>query len=87
MSHAKGIASRRRKAEGGRQTTAPLAFGLLLSAFCLLPSSVSAGDEPFDPTRFEAHVAALCKAVQDPAETLAELEAHYAPEHYSGLLY
>jgi PPOX class probable FMN-dependent enzyme len=32
-------------------------------------------------------VAALCKAVQDPAETLAELEAHYAPEHYSGLLY
>lgn len=32
-------------------------------------------------------VAALCKAVQNPAETLAELEAHYAPEHYSGLLY
>ena len=32
-------------------------------------------------------VAALCKAVQDPPETLAELEAHYAPEHYSGLLY
>ena len=32
-------------------------------------------------------VAALCKAVQGPAETLEELEAHYAPEHYSGLLY
>jgi PPOX class probable FMN-dependent enzyme len=32
-------------------------------------------------------VAALCKAVQDPAETLAELEAHYAPDHYSRLLY
>jgi len=32
-------------------------------------------------------VAALCKAVQDPTETLAELEAHYAPDHYSRLLY
>jgi uncharacterized protein len=32
-------------------------------------------------------VAALCKVVQDPPETLAELEAHYAPDHYSGLLY
>jgi PPOX class probable FMN-dependent enzyme len=32
-------------------------------------------------------VAALCKAVQDPPETLAELEAHYAPDNYSGLLY
>jgi hypothetical protein len=32
-------------------------------------------------------VAALCKAVQEPPETLAELEAHYAPDHYSGLLY
>ena len=32
-------------------------------------------------------VAALCKIVQEPPETLAELEAHYAPEHYSGLLY
>jgi uncharacterized protein len=31
--------------------------------------------------------AALCKAVQDAAETLEELEAHYAPEHYSTLLY
>ncbi len=31
--------------------------------------------------------AALCKAVQEPAETLDELEAHYAPEHYSTLLY
>ena len=33
---------------------------LLLSAFCFL--SVNAADEPFDPARFEAHVAALCKA-------------------------
>jgi uncharacterized protein len=31
--------------------------------------------------------AALCKAVQDTPETLEELEAHYAPEHYSTLLY
>jgi len=44
------------------------------------PSSWTAADEL--PT-----VAALCKAVQDPAETLAELEAHYAPDHYSRLLY
>jgi len=32
-------------------------------------------------------IAALCKAVQDTPETLEELEAHYAPEHYTGLLY
>ena len=32
-------------------------------------------------------VAALCKAVQEPAETLEELETHYAREHYSTLLY
>ncbi len=32
-------------------------------------------------------VAALCKLVQNPAETLEELEAHYSPEHYAGLLY
>ena len=32
-------------------------------------------------------VAALCKAVQDTPTTLKELEAHYAPEHYSTLLY
>jgi uncharacterized protein len=31
--------------------------------------------------------AALCKAVQQTPETLEELEAHYAPEHYSTLLY
>jgi uncharacterized protein len=31
--------------------------------------------------------AALCKAVQEAAETLEELEAHYAREHYSTLLY
>jgi hypothetical protein len=31
--------------------------------------------------------AALCKAVQEPAETLEELEAHYARERYSTLLY
>ena len=31
--------------------------------------------------------AALCKAVQEPAETLEELEAHYSQEHYSTLLY
>jgi uncharacterized protein len=32
-------------------------------------------------------VAALCKAVQNPVETLEELEAHYAEPHYTGLLY
>jgi PPOX class probable FMN-dependent enzyme len=32
-------------------------------------------------------VAVLCKAVQDTPTTLQELEAHYAPEHYSTLLY
>ena len=32
-------------------------------------------------------VAQLCKAIQNPDETLEELEAHYAPEHYQKLLY
>ena len=32
-------------------------------------------------------VAALTKAVQDPPETLEELEAHYATAHYTSLLY
>jgi hypothetical protein len=32
-------------------------------------------------------VAVLCKAVQDTPETLEELQAHYAREHYSTLLY
>jgi uncharacterized protein len=32
-------------------------------------------------------VAALTKAVQDPPETLEELEAHYAAPHYASLLY
>jgi PPOX class probable FMN-dependent enzyme len=32
-------------------------------------------------------VAQLCKAIQNPAETLAELEAHYEPGHYEKLLY
>lgn len=31
--------------------------------------------------------AALCKAVQDPAETLDELEEYYAPENYVKALY
>jgi uncharacterized protein len=31
--------------------------------------------------------AALCKAVQDTPESLEQLEAHYAPGHYSTLLY
>lgn len=31
--------------------------------------------------------AALCKAVQDPAETLEELEEYYAPENYVKALY
>jgi hypothetical protein len=32
-------------------------------------------------------VAALTKAVQDPAETLEELEDYYSPEKYSRMLY
>jgi uncharacterized protein len=32
-------------------------------------------------------VAELCKIIQDPADTLADLQAHYAPEHYETLLY
>jgi PPOX class probable FMN-dependent enzyme len=32
-------------------------------------------------------VASLCKAVQNPAETLEELEAYYAPDKYKKLLY
>jgi len=32
-------------------------------------------------------VAQLCKTVQNPAETLEELEAYYRPEHYGKLLY
>ncbi len=32
-------------------------------------------------------VAQLCKIIQDPEETLEELEAHYAPGHYETLLY
>jgi hypothetical protein len=32
-------------------------------------------------------VAELCKIIQEPAETLAELQAHYAPEHYETLLH
>jgi uncharacterized protein len=44
------------------------------------PSSWSAADAL-------PSVAALCKAVQETPETLAELEAHYAPEKYEKLLY
>jgi uncharacterized protein len=32
-------------------------------------------------------VAQLCTMIQDPAETLEELEAHYAPENYEKKLY
>jgi uncharacterized protein len=44
------------------------------------PSSWAAADEL-------PSVAALCKVVQDPADTLADLEAYYAPDNYSRLLY
>ena len=44
------------------------------------PSSWTAADEL-------PSVAALCKLVQDPPETLADLEAYYAPDNYSRLLY
>jgi uncharacterized protein len=43
--------------------------------------------ESWPPVDDMPSVAALCKAVQDPAESLEELEAHYAVPHYSGLLY
>jgi hypothetical protein len=39
------------------------------------------------PTGDIPSVAALCKTVQEPRETLEELEAYYAPAKYSGLLY
>jgi PPOX class probable FMN-dependent enzyme len=46
----------------------------------------------WDPSAWPAtqdmpSVAELTKAVQDPPETLAELEAHYAEGHYGQLLY
>ncbi len=43
--------------------------------------------ESWPPADVLPSVASLCKAVQDTPMTLAELEAHYAPEHYSTLLY
>jgi uncharacterized protein len=43
--------------------------------------------EQWPPADQLPSVAALCKAVQDPPETVEELEAHYAEPHYSGLLY
>ena len=43
--------------------------------------------ERWPPVDEMPSVAELCKLVQDPPETLAELEAHYAERHYSGLLY
>ena len=43
--------------------------------------------ESWPPADEMPSVAALTKAVQDPPETLAELETHYAEPHYAGLLY
>jgi PPOX class probable FMN-dependent enzyme len=43
--------------------------------------------EQWPPVDEMPSVAELCKLVQDPPETLAELEAHYAERHYAGLLY
>lgn len=43
--------------------------------------------ESWPPAEELPSVAVLCKTVQDTPETLEELEAHYAPEHYSTLLY
>ena len=43
--------------------------------------------ESWPPADEMPSVAALTKAVQDPPETLTELEAHYAEPHYAGLLY
>jgi uncharacterized protein len=48
--------------------------------------------ELWDPRSWPApdalpSVAELCIAVQNPADTLEELEAHYAPENYRKLLY
>ena len=47
--------------------------------------------ELWDPSTWQPGAlpttAALCKAVQEAAETLDELEAYYAREHYSTLLY
>ena len=47
--------------------------------------------ELWDPSTWQPGAlpttAALCKVVQETAETLDELEAHYSREHYSTLLY
>jgi PPOX class probable FMN-dependent enzyme len=43
--------------------------------------------ETWPGTEVMPSVAQLCKVVQDPDETLEELEAHYAPAHYETLLY
>jgi PPOX class probable FMN-dependent enzyme len=43
--------------------------------------------ESWPPADALPSVAALCKTVQETPETLEELEAHYAPAHYSSLLY
>jgi uncharacterized protein len=42
--------------------------------------------ETWRPDALPRH-AVLVKALQPTAETLAELDAHYAPEHYASLLY
>jgi uncharacterized protein len=39
------------------------------------------------PAEAMPSVAALCKAVQNPPESLRELEEHYAEAHYNSLLY
>jgi len=43
--------------------------------------------ESWPPAGAMPSVAALCKTVQDTPVTLEELQAHYAREHYSTLLY
>jgi hypothetical protein len=43
--------------------------------------------ESWPPADAMPSVAALCKTVQDTPVTLEELQAHYAREHYSTLLY
>jgi uncharacterized protein len=47
--------------------------------------------ELWDPSTWQPGAlpttATLCKSVQETAETLDELEAYYAREHYSTLLY
>ena len=55
--------------------------------FNTIPNPGEPGSESWPGPDVLPGVASMCKIIQDPEETLAELQAHYAPEHYESLLY